>query len=290
MLTSLLALVALLPLQDAPAAQEPAAPPAAPAEAAAPTETPAGVREFLVDAEGNLYDPQAAGLSSVEFDLPVDIPQLGVIGDAHVTWNSTGGANVAVVRREDVTLPPNLPVEQLDFYGQQMGMQLLGAMLNKPITPMLESSVAHMDGVEDGLVKVRFRNAAAEEQGLKEQALFFDEDGLLQRMRTVAEVEGPFGAMTVTQNQSFGWKPAVEGSDLVVASTQSSNADFGMGSTSSETTFTYSTVETIVLATSLSVTQTVPAGSMTLSATNLVVNGKAAAPAAPAAPAPPAGG
>jgi len=282
MLPSLLLAAALIPLQDTPAAP----PEAAPAAAAVPAETPAAVRTFLTDAEGRLYDPQAAGLSSLEFDVAIDLPQVGVVGSAHVTWSVDAGANVAVTRKEGAALPQGLSPELADTYGQQMGMQLLGAMLNKPITPMLDGAVAVMDGVEDGLVKVRFHNAAATEQGLQEQALFFDEDGLLQRMRTVAEVEGPFGAMKVTQKQGFTWKPASEGSELMVAATQSSEADFGMGSMKGESSFGYTTVESIVLATSVSTRQEMPmspAMTQTLVATALVVNGKpAAAPAAPA--------
>jgi hypothetical protein len=291
MLPSLLLAAALLPLQDAPAEPAPA-----PAQVAVPTETPAAVRTFLTDAEGRLYDPQAAGLSSLAFDVAIDLPQVGVVGSAHVTWSVDAGMDVAVTRNAGATLPPGLSPELADNYGQQMGMQLLGAMLNKPITPMLEGAVAVMDGVEDGLVKVRFHNAAASEQGLQEQALFFDEDGLLQRMRTVAEVEGPFGAMKVTQKQGFTWKPAAEGSELMVASTQTTEADFGMGSMKGESSFGYTTVESIVLATTVTTRQEMPmspAMTQTLVATGLVVNGQpAAAPAAPeAAPADaPAGG
>jgi hypothetical protein len=277
MLTSLL-LVACLPLQDAPAPAPSAAPPAAAPEAAAPTETPENVRQFLVDAEAHLYDPQAAGLTSVEFDLAIDLPPVGSVGNAHVTWTAEGGASVEVSRPADKPLPMGIAPEMADGAGRQMALQLLGFMLNKPITPMLDGGVAAMDGVEDGLVKVRIHNAAAEAQGLEEQALYFDDSGLLQRVRTIAQVESPMGKVKVQQSQTFAWKAAKEGSELVIADIQRSVADMGPMQIKAETSFGYTTVADIVLAISASTKTEVPMqGTITqnLAATNLKVNGTA---------------
>ncbi|HEX5010618.1 MAG TPA: hypothetical protein VFY71_09465 [Planctomycetota bacterium] len=280
MLTSLL-LAALLPLQDAPAQTPPAAaPPAeAPAAAAVPAETPDSVRKFLQDAEAHLYDPQAAGLSSLEFDVPIAMPDpIGTIGTAHVTWAAGGEANVDVTRPADMTLPMGLQPAQVDGQGRQMAMQLLGSMLNKPITPILEGAVAMMDGVEDGLVKVAIRNAAAEAQGVESMSLYFDDAGLLQRVKTVANLESAMGKVKVQQSQAFAWKPAIEGSDLVVADVQKTIADMGMMKISTETSFGYTTVSGIILATTASTTSEVPMkGKMTqtIAATNLKVNGQA---------------
>src|SRR6187402_137670 len=220
MLISLL-LAALLPLQDAPAQTPPAAPPAEPAAPAAepvPAATPDSVKQFLEDAEAHLYDPKAAGLTSLEFDVPIEMPApMGTLGTAHVTWAADGTADVNVTRPADMTLPMGLQPAQVDGQGRQMAMQLLGFMLNKPITPMLEGAVATMDGVEDGLVKVAFHNAAAEAQGVESLSLYFDDAGLLQRVKTVANLESPMGKVKVEQSQAFTWKPAREGSELVIA-------------------------------------------------------------------------
>ena len=275
MLTSLL-LLACLPLQDTPA--PPANPPAAAPEAPAPTETPENVRQFLVDAEAHLYDPQAAGLTSVEFDVAIDLPPVGPVGTAHVTWSVDGGANVEISRPADKPLPMGVAPEMVDGNGRLMAMQLLGFMLNKPITPMLDGGVAAMDGVEDGLVKVRIRNSTAEAQGLEEQALYFDDSGLLQRVRTIAQVDSPMGKVKVKQSQTFAWKPSKEGSELVIADVQRSVADMGPVQIKAETSFGYTTVADIVLAVSASTKTEVPMqGTITqsLTATNLKVNGTA---------------
>jgi len=280
MLTSLL-LAAFLPLQDAPAQTPPAAPPAAaPAAEAVPAETPANVRTFLVDAESHLYDPTAAGLTSLEFDVPIEMPApVGTLGTAHVTWSADAGANVNVTRPPDLTLPMGLQPELVDGQGRQMAMQLLGFMLNKPITPMLDGAIATMDGVEDGLVKVDFHNAAAEAQGVESMALYFNDAGLLQRVKTVANVESQMGKVKVEQSQSFAWKPAREGSDLVIADVQKTSADMGMVKLSAETSFGYTTVAGIILPTTASTVSDVPMrGKVTqaITATNLKVNGQPA--------------
>jgi hypothetical protein len=134
-----------------------------------------------------------------------------------------------------------------------------------------------MDGVEDGLVKVSFHNPEAQKSGLKEQALFFDDSGLLQRLRTSGEQQGPMGKVNIKQTETFSWRPVKEGSTLVVASSQKSHADMGMMAIDGSTTFGYSNVGEIVLATQLAITQTSPMGpsSQTIKALNLKVNGEA---------------
>lgn len=271
MLTSLLLAACCLAAQDAPPASE--------APAAAPTATPEAVRTFLTEAEANLYDPISAGLASLEFDVSIDLPQVGAIGTAHVSWSGDAGVNVAVARNEQAVLPPGFSPEMAEMTGRQMATQLLGAMLNKPITPMLDDAVAVMDGVEDGQVKVRFHIPAATEQGVQEQAMFFDDDGVLQRMRVVAEVDSPMGKMKVVQTQSFSWKPSAEGSDRLLPAGQQSVADMGVFKVTGSTSFTHATVEGILLVTSMSTTQNVPMSPepivQTLAATNVKVNGRA---------------
>ncbi|MBM3984287.1 MAG: hypothetical protein FJ296_01130 [Planctomycetes bacterium] len=285
MLPSLLLSLALLPLQDAPAAEPAAAAPAV------PTETSEGVRAFLQEAESHLYDPQAAGLSSLEFDVAVEIPNVGVLGTAHVSWSTTGPAAVSVARDAAVVAPPGLPEGMADDVGRQIGLQLLGAMLNKPITPMLENSVAYMDGVEDGLVKVRLHTIGMSEQGIEEQAIYFNDDGVLQRLSVKARVDSPMGGkMDVSQSQTFTWRPASEGAVLLVADAQASVVDMGFMKSTGSTSFRYTDVGGILLLTSMTMTQPMPMMPepvvQTLAATNLKVNGAAAG--APAAP--PAGG
>ncbi len=265
MLTSLLLSLALLPLQDAPAAAPAQAEPAAPV---LPTETSESVRQFLLDAEALLYDPQAAGLSSLEFDVPLDHPQAGHLGSAHVTWSTTAGVAVSVTTVEGSPVPAS----DAQGIGQMMGSQMVGAMLNKPITPMLDGGIAFMNGIEDGLVKVGFRNEQAAAQGVKEQALYFDDDGLLQRMLTVQEMQG----MSLRINQSFVWRPVAEGRDVRIAASQHSDttAETPMGPVKmpGDTTFTYINVGEIVLLGTISIKQ----GPMTqtITAANLKVNGQ----------------
>ncbi len=272
MLTNLLLLAALVPLQDAPATQDPAAP---------ATETSPSVRAFLVEAESHLYDPQAAGLSSLEFDVPINHPQAGMLGTAHVSWSSAGQPSVTT---SAIAGAPPLPKEQLDMFGMQFGYQTLGAMLNKPITPLLEGAVATMNGVEEGLVKVSIAHPQAEAAGVKEQSLMFDEDGLLKVMRRVSEVQGPLGMMTISEKQIFSWKAVAADNVLVVPASQKTESTMGSG----ETTFGYSTIAGIVLPTTLATVAQVPGMgevNQSISAINLVVNGQVAPPSAPVAPA-----
>jgi hypothetical protein len=292
--SALLLLTTLVPMQDVPAAKDPPAPagqgqagqgqadpasPTASAQDAAPlpTETPEAVKKFLQEAEAHLYDPQVAGLKAVEFDLPIELPNFGVVGSAHVAWSSATGENVTVDRSGGKELPPGMPPGMAEGFGRQMALQVLSAMLNKPITPMLEGSVATMDGVEDGMVKVRIHNAEAEKSGLLEQSLFFDDAGLLQRMRTVGEQQGPMGKVSIKQVENFNWRPVKEGSELVIAASQKSHAEMGSMPIDGTTTISYATVGEIVLATQLAITQSSPMGpsSQTIKTQNLKVNGEA---------------
>lgn len=296
--STLLLLSTLVPMQDVPAAKDPAVPAAAPpaaaapqdpaAPAAVPSETPEAVKKFLQEAEAHLYDPQASGLRAVEFDVPIELPNVGVVGSAHVSWSTEAGESVTIDRSGAKELPPGFPAGMAEGFGRQMALQVLSTMLNKPITPMLAGAVATMDGVEDGLVKVSFHNAEAQKSGLKEQALFFDDTGLLQRLRTSGEQQGPMGKVNIKQTETFSWRPVKEGSTLVVAASQKSHAEMGMMPIDGSTTFSYSTIGEIVLATQLAITQSSPMGpsSQTIKALNLKVNGEAV----PEAPAPPSGG
>jgi hypothetical protein len=73
--STLLLMCVSVPVQDPPAA--PATQDAAPAAPAVPAETPASVRTYLTEAQSHLYDPQAAGLKSLAFDVDIEMPQIG---------------------------------------------------------------------------------------------------------------------------------------------------------------------------------------------------------------------
>jgi hypothetical protein len=281
-------------MQDTPAGKDPAAPPATPPAAApgdkaaapapaAPAETAEAVKKFLKDAEAHFYDPQAAGLSAIEFDVPVEMPQVGVIGNEHVSWTAGGAQTLTLDRTGGKELPQGVPVDVIENYGQQMGMQMLGTMLNKLITPMLEDSVATMDGVEDGLVKVSFHNPKAEAAGVQEQSLFFDDSGVLQRLRTVRETDnGMGGKVLIKQVENFTWRPVKDGSTLLICPSQKGKAEMGVMPIDFDTQISFETIGEIVLATQISTTQNVPMRGpikQALKATNLKVNGQA--PAAP---------
>jgi len=291
MITALVLLTTLLPMQDTPAGKDPAVPPATPPAAApgdkaaapapaVPAETAEAVKKFLKDAEAHFYDPQAAGLSAIEFDVPIEMPQVGVIGNAHVSWAAGGTQSVTLDRTGGKELPPGVPVDVVENYGKQMGVQMLGTMLNKLISPLLEDSVATMDGVEDGLVKVSIHNPKALEAGVQEQSLFFDDGGVLQRMRTVQDQESGMGKVTIKQVENFTWKPVKDGSTLLICPNQKGKAEMGMMAIDVDTQVSFETIGEIVLATQISTTQNVPMRgpiNQVLKATNLKVNGQAAA-------------
>ncbi len=136
MLTTLLcfpiALAALVPLnwQSAPpaggAASEQVGPRAAP-------ETAPAVRTFLTEAQQRLYDPQTAGLREISFELPLDVPGLGPMGQIAIQWAAATGPIVKVRLESQLSLPPGVPKEMLEFLGQEHGRQFLIHLLNRPI-------------------------------------------------------------------------------------------------------------------------------------------------------------
>jgi len=286
LLSPLLLMMVACPVQDgaaAPAAQDAAAPAAAEsAQAAVPTETPDNVRTFLNEAQSRLYDPQAAGLKSLAFDVDVDVPKLGRLGTVHVTWEAGQDAQTHFTAADNPSLPPGMPPGMLEAQSNATAQQLLGGMLNRTIGSLLDEGVATMAGVQDGLVAVSHYHPAAAAQGVKSQLYFFDDDSRLMKSTTVIEQQG----MTVNITQSYAWKPAAEGSELLVADSQSVEADFGMMKQSSHAAFTYMKVGTIVLPIRIETSSKGPmSGEQVMAAKNLVVNGEVAAvPAPPATP------
>jgi hypothetical protein len=291
LLPSLLLMIVACPPQDppaVPAAQE-AAPPAVAAET--PTETPQSVRDFLTEAQSHLYDPQAAGLKSLAFDLDADLSmlELGVVGVVHVSWAAGQEAQAAFTPVEGLSLPPPLSTEMVGAQCEVQAEQLLASMLNRPIASLLDAGVLTMAGVQDGLVAVKHDNPAAAQKGVKSQLYLFDEDGLLKKTTAEIEQQGPMGKMSVKMVQTFTWKPA-EGSELLVADTQTMQMDLGMlGTQSGDVRYEYLQLAGVIVPVRMASTTKLPAmaGGKELKqvaeARNLVVNGEAA-PAAPRAP------
>jgi len=279
------------PRQDAPAAA-----------GAAPAETTPEVRTFLTDAEKLLYDPQAAGLKSVAFDATVDVPNLGPVGSVHVSWAEGADTVVAFEKDSAAQLPPGVPPELLTLSGEQFGRDFLDQLLNRPISPLLQDSLAKMEPPQDGLVCISIAREAERQQRIKEHNLLFDEDGLLQKSKLVVDTEGsgmPFSTLPITE--TYSWKPSAPGSELLVLDIRSGEQDYGMiGKEKTTTNFSYTVVDSLVLLTGMSVDSERPAmlggrDQRQFTLRNLVVNGKpaevtpAAAPAiAPAEPARPA--
>jgi hypothetical protein len=298
LLSSLLLMFVACPVQDPPIAPatRPATQEAAPADAqpAMPTETPENVRSFLSEAQSHLYDPQAAGLKSLAFDMDIDLPQpMGHVGAVHVTWAAGQPAQTVFTAAEGLNLPPQVPQEMIEAQSNATAQQLLGGMLNRTIASLLDEGVATMAGVQEGLVAVSHYLPAAAAQGVTSQIYLFDEDGKLQKSTTVVKQQG----MTINVVQNYSWKPAGEGTALLVAEAQSVEADFGIMKQSSNASFTYTQVGAIVLPTRIATSSKGPmSGDQIMAARNLVVNGEATpvspAPAesAPAAPREPAGG
>ena len=294
--SSLLLMFVACPVQDAaaPAAQE-AAQEAAPAAAtqATPSETPENVRAYLKEAQALLYDPQAAGLTSLAFDVDVDLPKLGRLGTVHVTWAAGEEAKTSFTAQENPALPVGMPAGMIEAQANATAQQLLGGMLNRTIGSLLDEGVATMAGVQEDLVAVNHHHPAAAAQGVKSQLYLFDDEGRLMKSKTEMQQQG----MTMNIVQSFSWKPAAEGTDLLVADSQSVEAKFGPMTQSSKAAFTYIQVGAIVLPIRISTSSSGPmSGEQVIAASNLVVNGTPApvapvdAGADPAAAPRPAGG
>jgi hypothetical protein len=278
----------LLVPQDAaePAA---AAPQAAEVEA---TSTPDNVRSFLEDAQGRLYDPLAAGLTSLEFDLPVDIgPPIGQVSTVHMIWAVDGETSTTVNLEEGLELPPMITREALEAHSVQQAEQFLGNMLNRHIGSLLETGVATMAGVQDGLVAVDYIEADAAEQGVQSQTFFFNDDSELQRAAVVIESEGPMGAMTINMTTNFVWRQVSGDDTRLLMDSQEVEIDMGMMTQSSKAALGYVTVGEIMLANSLKTTTSLPAmmggGEQTqlVRALNLMVNGEPVADTPAAEPA-----
>jgi hypothetical protein len=300
MLTALLVLAATaFAAQDAPEQLPPSPQDAAPAPADAPAdasaarteETSPEVRSFLTDAEKLLYDPQAAGLKSVEFDTTVIYPKVGSVGSIHMVWSSGTDATVAFERNEQAQLPPGIPPEVLPMIGEQFGREFLNQMLNRPITPLMADSHAKMEAPQDGLLCISVDREAERAQRIKEHFLYFDEDGLLMKSRIVRDMEGsgaPFSTLPITE--TYAWKASAPGSELLVLEARAGEQDFGMlGKEKTTTTYTYTTVDGLVLLTGMHVDSQLPAmlggpDERQYTLRNLVVNGKPAEVASPPTP------
>lgn len=288
MLTALVVFASTLAaFQDAPPAAAPTV--AAPAPTA---QTSDQVVAYLKEAEAQLYDPQAAGLRSLEFDLPVDAPMQGPLGVVHVTWVAGGQASLDVKMAEGVSLE-GFPPGYAEQMAQQNAAEFLNTMLNRPISMLLDGGVATIVGSEAGLVMVDLDAPEARAAGIEQQSYYFDDNNLLRRSVTVAKMMGT----KVTAKQDFGWRPATEDSPLLVSDSQSIEADMGFMVQKIDVAFTYSVIDGIVLTSSIEKITEIPAmaGGGTqrqlLTAANMVVNGKPA-PMVPAAgeTTPPAGG
>lgn len=284
--STLLLMCVTVPVQDPPAA--PATQDAAPASAAAavPAETPENVRTYLTEAQSHLYDPQAAGLKSLAFDVEIDMPQIGHLGVVHVTWNAGESAKTEFKADESAALPAGAPPGMIEAQSNATAQQLLGGMLNRSIASLLDEGVATMAGVQENLVAVSHHHPAAEAQGVKSQVYLFDDEGRLKKSTTEVEQQG----MTIKIAQNYSWKPATEGSELLVADAQTVEAKFGPMTQTSQATFTYVQVGPIVLPVRIATSSKGPmSGEQVIAATNLVVNGQAtptdAVPATPGDPA-----
>jgi hypothetical protein len=292
MFTALIALATTFgAFQDAPAATEPMA--AAPAPVAQTSEK---VVSYLKDAESQLYDPQAAGLKSLEFDLPVEVPMIGNLGSVHVTWAVGGQVTMDVTKAEGVALPPNIPPEAIDQMAQQSAAEVVNTMLNRPISMLLEGGVATLAGAEDGLVKVDFDAPEAREAGVQQQSYYFDDDSVLRRSLTVAEAPGMMGGtMTVTAKQDFHWKTAGADNSLLVPDTQVIEADLGIMVQKVKIAFSYATIDGVLVTSGIEKVIELPemmggTQRQMLTVGNLIVNGKTAVPHAVAPEGAPVGG
>jgi len=277
LLSTLLLMSVAVPAQDPPVA--PATQDVAPAAPAVPAETPESVRTYLTEAQSHLYDPQAAGLKSLAFDVDIEMPQIGHLGVVHVTWNAGEAAKTDFKADETSPLPPGAPAGMIEAQSNATAQQLLGGMLNRSIASLLDEGVATMAGVQENLVAVSHHHPAAEAQGVKSQIYLFDDDGRLKKSNTEVEQQG----MTINIAQTYSWKPATEGSELLVADAQTVEAKFGPMTQTSQATFSYMQIGAIVLPVRISTSSKGPmSGEQVIAASNLVVNGQAA-PVAPAA-------
>lgn len=205
-------------------------------------ETSAEVIEFLRAAQDTLYDPEAHGLESLEFDMPIGMPtailemlagQMGqtldlppgdivLLGSVRVKWTAGNEPEFLVSRADGVPQGVMAITQMMGLTDQQFPIianQALTAALNRTVTlePILESHIATLEGDVDGLMKVAFM-PKAERPDAPPMAWFFDADKV--PVKSVISVDQPNQMGGTTESLIRGensWEAVGDDGRLLVA-------------------------------------------------------------------------
>lgn len=237
------------------------------------TGTSETVRTFLRQAESGFYEPQADGLTSLSFIVPIEeqkanlelmlarsgvklppeTPDIIRMLSVAVTWELGGESQIETTVADSFPSSLEMMRPMLEGSGRQMGQQTLSAALNSLIDfgPVLESYDARIDGAEGDYVKVVFeRKAGVSEEVAPPETLtwLFDDDGLPAGTRMSINQQGPMGPLEVKIDTEYSWQPArASGGKKVLASVASKNEMGGFGSVEQSTTYRYEEIGGVVV-------------------------------------------
>lgn len=235
----------------------------APQDPPAPAGTSDTVRSFLKDAQATFYRPEADGLSSLAFVVPIEerksnleammggsgmrlpegTPEIIRMAEVSVLWEAGGTPQVegSVADAFPAGLEMMRPMIQNSVV--PMGQQTLSASLNTLVdfNPVLKLYDARFDGAEGDLLKVLFERKDTPEaaQAPTDTIVWlFDEDGRPAGTQLTFQQQGPMGgAISVNVNTRYTWGPARGDSGPVVLKQVSANNELGsFGSMEQQTT------------------------------------------------------
>lgn len=249
--------------------------PAGETDTAAPTETDAKTRAFLDMAAEAIYMPERHGLESLSFDFTLPGPA-GPLATLSCSWTKDGGTTVAKELNLEGIPEEQRPMVEMQTAGlEQAGHEYMALQLNTVIRNNLESMVANLRGVEDGLIAVDW--APKTDSGLPpvKQTYYFDDEGMWVRTDGIIPMQG----QELPNKENLTWI-AVDGTDEYVQSEMSSELTmpFG-GAITQKTTFERADIHGINLVTALKISINMgPMGQQDqdMLFENIVVNGKAA--------------
>jgi len=252
MLTTLLTTVALaLPLvpQDAAVENDPKA------------------VQLLEEFGERVYDPVAAGLESLSFDMDMPNPMMGgSMGVLSVHWKK-GAETTADFEMSDSMkqMVPEAMRGQMQEQMGQVGGQIARLQTNQVVAQILEEMNVTMVGVEDGLIKVTCTPRADGDPAIRDKTLLFDDEGTLAK--TVEMGPSPMGG-EVENTSTMNWvEVASARGKLILASTKEDAAGMSQSSEFSHQMFGDYIFVTNIAGSAMG-------QSMTMTFSNFVVNGE----------------
>ena len=129
-------------------------------------------------------------------------------------------------------MPPQM-TDMVRASGQSQGDIVDQIMLNRPVTSLLDDTVATLDGVNDeGLVQVTFVHNEVGPDGISRRVAFFDEDNVLRKAVVTVSSMGQSMDMEV----AFKWRPVSDTDARLL------QAGATVPAMQQETTYEYTTV------------------------------------------------